>query len=313
MSDITVEALTEVRRLHDLWRAGKPGGKRADLEGANLRDANLRDANLAHANLRGANLTRADLTDANLTDAHLIGADLTDANLTDAHLIGADLSAANLTDADLAHANLAGANLTYSILTYADLTRANLTDAKLTDANLTYANLTCAILAGADLTYTKLTRAKLEGANLAGANLTDADLAHAKLGDANLSRATGLLNASDGLANRFERHKTEAGYVVYKAFGETDFGSEQKSRWPKVNRTPSYVLTETVNPERTDLCGSGVNFGTLKWIKANYAGKRIDIWSCLLADRDLADCVVPYNTDGKARCGRLTLIELVES
>ena len=238
MKRITVEALTEVRRLHDLWLADKPGGKRA----------NLTDADLAHAILARAKLARANLTGANLTDANLRDADLTDAILA----------------------------------------RAKLARAKLTDANLMHAHLT-------------------------DANLTDADLTGAKLEGANLSGATGLLNASDWLHGAFERYANERGYLVYKAFGDTDFGADQNTRWPEAQRRPGYVLTETVNPQRTAPCGSGVNFGTLEWIRANYVGKRIDIWTCLLADRDLADCVVPYNARGKARCGRLTLIELVES
>src|SRR3990167_936308 len=53
--------LGEVRRLHAMWVAGDPLGKRANLVGANLRGANLRGADLRGADLRGAALRRADL------------------------------------------------------------------------------------------------------------------------------------------------------------------------------------------------------------------------------------------------------------
>ena len=58
------------------WQRGEPGGKRADLGGANLGGANL-----TGASLYGADLTRANLTRANLMRANLGGANLTWATL----------------------------------------------------------------------------------------------------------------------------------------------------------------------------------------------------------------------------------------
>ena len=43
--------IKQILRLHKLWLAGDPKGKRADLGGANLWGANLRGANLEGANL----------------------------------------------------------------------------------------------------------------------------------------------------------------------------------------------------------------------------------------------------------------------
>ena len=68
--------LAEVLRLHGLWLAGDPGGK-----WANLRGADLSEANLSGADLRGANLSGADLSGADLSEANLSGADLSEANL----------------------------------------------------------------------------------------------------------------------------------------------------------------------------------------------------------------------------------------
>ena len=75
------EQLKEILDNHKMWLAGKEGGKRADLSGANLRGADLRGANLRGADLRGADLSRADLRDADLRGADLSGADLRGANL----------------------------------------------------------------------------------------------------------------------------------------------------------------------------------------------------------------------------------------
>ena len=65
------EQIKEILDNHEMWLAGKEGGKRADLSYADLRGADLSGANLSGANLRGA-----DLSDANLRGANLRGADL---------------------------------------------------------------------------------------------------------------------------------------------------------------------------------------------------------------------------------------------
>lgn len=48
---MNAEQLQDILRKHELWLADKPGGERADLQGANLRGANLRGANLWGANI----------------------------------------------------------------------------------------------------------------------------------------------------------------------------------------------------------------------------------------------------------------------
>ena len=50
------QEIAEVVRLHGLWLAGQPGGKRADLPGADLTEADLRGANLRWADLTLTNL-----------------------------------------------------------------------------------------------------------------------------------------------------------------------------------------------------------------------------------------------------------------
>jgi hypothetical protein len=245
----------------------KPG---ADLSGANLRYADLRYADLSGANLYYANLSGADLS----------GAILRRVNLSDAYLSGADLSGAILSGADLRYANLRRANLRGANLRYADLSGAN--------------------LSGADLRYANLYGANLYGADLSGVDLSGANLSGANLRRVNLSGAKGLLNPADWLAANFKTNKK--GYIVYKAEGQTTYT-------PALHWKGSKFITEVVNPNRTDTCGCGVNFATLKWIKSFYPGRirngTIKIRRMYLHWKDLPSVVVPYNTDGKARCGRL--------
>ena len=227
----------------------------------------------------------------------LANCDLSDMDLSGTNLSRANLSWANLSWANLSRANLSGANLSGANLIEATLSGANLSEANLSEANLSEANLIEATLIEANLSG-----ANLSGANLSGANLSEANLSGANLSEANLSGATGLLSAQAWLFN-FE---TDAeGVIVFKAIGGTDFCAAQ--HW---NIAPGSILEEVANPDRCTICGCGVNFGTLEWVKATY--RTSTIWRCRIAWMDLAGVVVPYNTDGKARCERLTLLEIVE-
>ena len=155
---MTTDELRLVIDAHALWLAGKPGGARADLYGANIYGADISGANLSRADLSRANLYGANIYGANLSGANLYGADLSGANLYGANIYGADLSGANLYGADLSRANLSRA----------DLSRANLSRADLSGANLSRADLS-----GADLSRANLSRADLSRANLYGASLKE--------------------------------------------------------------------------------------------------------------------------------------------
>ena len=267
---------TELRNIlekHQLWLDRKPGGERANLEGANLFQAdlegvNLRDANLERANLVGANLRRTNLVEANLFKANLEGA---------------NIRRANLFEANLRRANLVGANLV--------------------KANLREANLVKAILYNANLKEANLERADLEGADLRDANLIYANLERADLEGANLIKTKGLLSPIDYLAQNFE--KTADGYIVYKVFGmhyppRTDWTIKDGS-----------IIEDIVNIDRAKTCGYGINVATKEWIKKE--DPMINkVWKCLIKWEWLPGVVVPYATDGKIRCERLMLLEKVD-
>jgi hypothetical protein len=101
--------------------------------------------------------------------------------------------------------------------------------------------------------------------------------------------------------SRFE--KDQEGVIVFRS----QPGERPKPSHWKFEK--GLFLTETVNPDRGTMCGSGVNFASLEWAKKNYKGP---FWKCRIRFEDLADVVVPFNTDGKARCSRLELVEEVQ-
>ena len=153
---------------------------------------------------------------------------------------------------------------------------------------------------------TNLRKANLSGAKLSGADLSAADLSGTNLSGANLSGCKGLLNPVIWLSDNF--FTDELGYIVYKAIGNTVY--EAPDTW-KIKA--GLLIEEVCNPDRGTLCASGVNFGTMKWVDENYPVKKgREIWRCRIRWIDLAGVIVPWNTNGKARCCKLELLEMVK-
>jgi len=146
-----------------------------------------------------------------------------------------------------------------------------------------------------------LRRADLRRANLSGADLSDADLSGADLSGADLSQTQGLIDAINYMEAHFER--TEEGYIAYKTF------NSQYTAPDKWKIEPGEVLEEVCNPERTCDCGCGINVAPLGWVKARHSGQ---IYKMLIRFEWLAGVVVPYQTDGKIRCSRAQILEVVE-
>ena len=140
----------------------------------------------------------------------------------------------------------------------------------------------------------------LSGVDLSGVDLRRANLNKSNLNGVNLSGAK-IFSAKEFMKKNFE--KTDEGYIVYKAFYDTIY--DIPSYW--IIEKNSYI-EETCNLNPTSK-GSGVNFGTKSYILKCYHD--CEIWKCLLEFEDLIECVVPYNSDGKARCSRLKLLEEV--
>jgi uncharacterized protein YjbI with pentapeptide repeats len=164
-------------------------------------------------------------------------------------------------------------------------------------ANLRGANLCSADLSGADLCSADLSGANLSGANLSGAYLSGTNLRHA-----DLSGVIGLLSQIDYLKNNFEF--TNNGIIVYKTFG---LYYQPSNNW-LVEKNE--IITENCNFIRTTECGCGINFATLEWIIGN--NTNLSIWKCLIKWEWMAGICVPYNTDGKCRCEKLQLLEVIK-
>ena len=131
----------------------------------------------------------------------------------------------------------------------------------------------------------------LRGANLRGADLTDAAL----------SGSQGLLDAINYMEAHFER--TNDGYIAYKSFNSTYCAPD---RW---NIAPGEIIDETVNADRTCECGCGINVAPLDWVRRDNRGTP---YKLLIRWEWLPGVVVPYNTDGKIRCSRAQIIEVVQ-
>ena len=173
--------------------------------------------------------------------------------------------------------------------------RANLRGANLGGADLSEANLSGADLSGADLSEADLSRANLRGANLSGADLSEANLR-----GADLSEADGLLHSANFMTAHFERAKD--GYIAYKTFNDC---YTAPATW-KIET--GSVIEENVNFDRCATCGSGINVAPLDWVKQNYKG---EIWKVLIRWEWLCGVCVPYMTDGKIRCEKVELLEVV--
>ena len=193
--------------------------------------------------------------------------------------------------ADLSGADLSGADLRRADMRGADLSGANMSGADMSGADMRGANMSGANMSGADMSGANMSWADMRGADLSGANMSGADM----------SGADGLLKACNYLDAHFER--TADGYIAYKTFGGR---YDPPRKWVI---EPGSVIEENVNPNRADTCGCGINVAPLDWVRSVYGG---NIWKVLIRWEWLAGVVVPYNTDGKIRCERVELMEVVE-
>ena len=215
--------------------------------------------------------------------------------LLDYDLSCADLSGSNLRSADLSGSDLSGSNLSGS----------NLSGSNLRSADLSGSNLRSADLSGSNLRSADLSGSNLSGSNLRSADLSGSDLSGSDLSGSNLSGSNGIMSAIAFMDAHFER--TPDGFIAYKTFGSS---YSPNSDW-KIE--PGSVLTEVVNPDRTCSCGCGINVAPLSWVKDNATnGGRLSIWKVLIRWEWLMGVVVPFGSDGKVRCEKVELIEVVK-
>lgn len=231
----------------------------------------LRDCDLNHSELRGSKLSECDLSGSNLFDSDLCHSDLSYSNLSGCNLSGCNLRGSDLSNCDLSRSNMSGCYLGGS---------------KLIDCDLSHSNMSGCYLSGCDLHYS---------------DLSECDLSGSDLSNSDLSGCTGLVSPIQYMKENFER--SADGYIAYKVFNAQYLAP---GRWIL---QPGAVIEETVNANRTDDCGCGINVATLDWVDKNYGG---EAWKVLIRWEWLPGVCVPYNTDGNIRCERVELIEIVQ-
>jgi hypothetical protein len=202
--------------------------------------------------------------------------------------------------------DLSGLDLSKTNLRYADLEGANLEGADLKRANLEGVNLERANLKEADLYG-----AYLRDANLREADLTNANLIHAEFKYAHLNKTKGIISQKNWLDKTFK--KGPDFYIVYTILGSSNWCSQfyQYENW-EIEKN-SFIERECY-PYRTRWRDEGICFGLFDWMKEERdtflpAG---NIWECRLYFKDLFDVVVPYATNGYARCSKLQLIKVID-
>jgi hypothetical protein len=109
------------------------------------------------------------------------------------------------------------------------------------------------------------------------------------------------LKTSETFLNQLE--KTIDGFIAYKCFGNTTF--TPPTSW-KIE--PDSVLTESVNPTKTDVCGCGINVCNQEWMSKNQLGYTGAWWKVLIPWSATGDMVIPFGTDGKFRVGKCILL-----
>ena len=174
--------------------------------------------------------------------------------------------------------------------------RAYLRGSDLSGSDLSGSDLRGSDLSGSDLSGCDLRRCDLSDSNLSGSNLSGSDLS-----GSDLSGSKGLVSPIRYMEENFDR--CADGYFAYKTFNSI---YTAPGRWIL---QPGAVIEETVNANRTDECGCGINVAPLDWVRENHKG---DIWKVLIRWEWLPGVCVPYNTDGKIRCERVQLLEIVK-
>ncbi len=131
-------------------------------------------------------------------------------------------------------------------------------------------------------------------------DFTDVEFVDTNLDGIDLSRSK-LPNQLDYLKENFEF--TKKGLICYKTIGEHYRPN------PNWKIAPGEYIEETVLTDRTNECGCGINVGTAKYVFCNSSIQ--EIWVCLIEFQDFIDLVVPFNSCGKIRAGRVKLLKTI--
>jgi hypothetical protein len=123
-----------------------------------------------------------------------------------------------------------------------------------------------------------------------------------------------------GIDNTSEFLKTlerdELGFICYKRQGRKRNDNAAVSRFETAYISPAYwnyvpgsFLEENVDNDRTEQCSYGINVGDFVFCMKHYPSA--PLWKCRIRYEDILSMVIPHDTDGKFRAGRLELLEIV--
>jgi hypothetical protein len=147
----------------------------------------------------------------------------------------------------------------------------------------------------------------LKNATMTNLRFIRSGLRRVSLIGTNFSGSSGFLDPIEYIDANF--CEDASGLIVYKIFG--DYHKPN----PKWIIKEDSIITDIVNPDRTDYHGCGIHVGSEKWL-ANYIrtntdpkhGRGVkDIWECYIRREWFPGIVVPYETDGEIRTSRLQL------
>ena len=243
------------------------------------------------------NVYRADFRDMDFTGFHFPGGHFVDCDFT-----GTKLQDCNLNSAHFTGCHLERTDFHLARMEDCKIIRATAVNSVFSDVYLANSELRNVNFANSDFSFACLFEATIERCNFSNSDMFEVRLEGAKLVGVNLSGASNWFDPIKFMKDNFET--CSDGFIVYKAINNKTYDSPR--HWKIAS---GEYLEEVVNPSIFDACGCGVSFGTFEWVKNAYPTS--SIWRCIIEWQDLLGVVVPFHTDGKARCSRLRLLEEV--
>jgi len=257
------------------------------------------DLDFSFRYLKNIDFSECRIRNSNFSDSNLQNSKFNFSILNDSNFKNALMNKSNLNNV-----NARSNNFSEASFEYASLSGSIFDNSSFVGVNFVHAGLSGSKFYNADFTGANFINANLSNAHFRNANFSNAKFIKTILSSADFSGAHGLIDPITWMKENFKTD--EYGYIVYKGIGNTDYSAPKY--W---NIKPGSFIEETVNPDRTTECGCGINFGTKEFIKSMFSPKQL--WKCRIRWEDLPGLVVPFVSNGKARCSRLELVEVIES
>jgi len=186
-----------------------------------------------------------------------------------------------------------------------DLSNSTFVKSEIKDSSFYICNLSNINFRNLKFQFGKFVSSNLRNSKFIGAKFEKVYFDNSNLLYVDFSQSTGLISPIDYLKENFEW--TDKGLIVYKIFD-----LYYSSPWGDLK--PGMIINEEVNHDRTLNCACGINVTNKQ--RLNNMLHRVllsklngIVWECLIRNKWLPCVVVPYNTSGKIRAGRIELIK----